>query len=130
MIENTTTTSATAAVPAVMADILDLGDPQALVDAHAGAVAAGQKTFAEEIARFVAHVGHELRATASRVDHDLSRCHESRYDELHAEDDEVSARLRILEAVPALKAAIDALPEDDVTAIWDSYGPYDDGGDE
>ncbi|TXM97503.1 hypothetical protein FV242_31370 [Methylobacterium sp. WL64] len=124
MIENTTTT-ATAAVPAVMADILDLSDPQALVDAHAAAVNAGQVSLAEEIARFVAHVGHELRATASRVDHDLSRCHENRYDELHAEDDEVSARLRILEAVPALKAAIDALAQDDVAAIWAQYGPYD-----
>ncbi|KAB1071154.1 hypothetical protein [Methylobacterium planeticum] len=113
-----------AAVPAVMAALVNLDDPQALVDAHAAAVAAGRPPIAEQVARYAAHLGQELRATTARIDYDLGRCHESRYDDLHTEDDEASAKLRILEAVPAIAAAIDALPEDDVAAIWCQYGPY------
>lgn len=120
MIENTTT-----AVPTVTADFLTLGDPQALVDAHAAAIAAGQVPLAEDIARFVAYVGHELRATTVRVGQELTRCHESRYDDLHAETDEAEARLQILEAVPALRAAIDGLSKDEVDEIWAQYGPYE-----
>ncbi len=118
------------AIPALMQGLINVDDPKSLVDAHTAAIAAGQVPLAEQVARYAAHLGQELRATTARVDHDLSRCHESRYDELHAEDDEASAKLRILESVLALKAAIDALPEGDVAEIWGMYGPYDDGEDE
>ncbi|MCJ2016484.1 hypothetical protein MKK84_03435 [Methylobacterium sp. E-065] len=128
MIENTTTTAS--AVPTVTADFLNLGDPQALVDAHAAAIAPGQVPLAEEIARFVAYVGQEIRATTARIDHDLRRTHESSHEELWAENDAAVDKLRILEAVPTLKVAIGTLPESEVAEIWDQYGPYDDDGDD
>ncbi|GAN46092.1 hypothetical protein ABID82_001609 [Methylobacterium sp. PvP062] len=118
------------AIPALMQGLINIDDPQALVNAHAAAVAAGQGPLAEQVARFAAHLGQELRATTARVDHDVRHTHESSHEELWAESDAAVDKLRILEGVPALKAAIDMLPEDDVAEIWGMYGPYDDGEDE
>ncbi|TXM74845.1 hypothetical protein FV226_05595 [Methylobacterium sp. WL12] len=126
MIQQSTDT----AVPALMTGLIDHDDPQALVEAHAAAVASGQGALAEQVCRFAAVLGQEMRATTARVGHDLTRCHEHRYDELWAEDEAAEAKLRILVAVPAFKEAIEAMSDEDVDAIWCQYGPFDDGDDD
>lgn len=118
------------AIPALMAGLLDHDDPQALVDAHAAAVAAGQGPLAEQVARYAAHLGQELRATAARVDHDVRHTHESAHEELWAESDAAVDKFSILVAVPAFKEAMEVMSEDDINAIWCQYGPFEDGDDE
>jgi hypothetical protein len=123
-------TASDTAIPTLMQGLIDIDDPQALVDAHAAAVAAGQGPLSEQVARYAAHLGQELRATSARVDHDLRHTHEGTHEELWAESDAAVDKFSILVAVPAFKEAMEVMSEDDVNAIWCQYGPFEDGDDE
>lgn len=119
MIENTATDTA------MMADHFDLDDPQAIIDAHAAAVASGQLAAAKHFAWHAADLGVTFRAMIARCVYDRGRCHESAYEEIQEAEDRTAASLRKLEAVPALKAAIEALPQSEVDAAWCQHGPLE-----
>lgn len=113
-----------------MMDVLNHDDAAGIVASYKNAVATGRADQVVISTDVAAVLGQKLRATTARCGYDLRRCHESRYDELHAEDDRAEAGLRILEAVPALKAAIEDLPEINVADIWAEHGPPVDEDDE
>ncbi|TXN47415.1 hypothetical protein [Methylobacterium sp. WL7] len=111
---------------------VNFSDATAIVALHTASIGGEVDEAESEAERAVwlaARLGQQLRATTARCGYELARCHEVFYDELHAKDDKAEADLRILEAVPVLKRAIEDLPEDEVADIWDEYGPPEDEDD-
>jgi hypothetical protein len=100
----------------------DNGDPTRIVTSYMAATAAGDTEQAGRLARSAARLGQELRATVARCEHDRGRCHESTHDDIWVEEDLAGEGLRILEGIPALKAAIDMLDADEVSRIWAEHG--------
>jgi hypothetical protein len=66
----------------------------------------------------------------ARCDEQRGRGHESSDEETWATHDAHLAELQVLQAVPALKAAIESCSPEDVDTVWDQYGPLGDLDDE
>lgn len=98
-------------------------DPQALVEGYAEAIAQRDVQLAARICRAAARLGHQYLATCARCGEALNEYDEARYDALRAEDDAAEANLAILQAVPAFRAGMEALPTSERAAIWAKYAP-------
>lgn len=104
----------------------DNADPTIIVSGYTAATAAGDNDQAARLANAAAFLGQELRATVARCEHDRCRCHESTHDDIWVEEDLAGEGLRILEGIPALKAAIETMDADEVSRIWAEHGPQGD----
>lgn len=116
--------------PPLIGAMLNTSDPAALVEAYRSAVSIGRADLAAQVARLAAYLGQQCRAITARCDYELGRVHESAYDQVWAEHDAAIDDLAKLEAVPELKAAIEAMPQEEVDEIWAEYAFTTLGGDD
>lgn len=115
--------------PPLIGAMLNSSDPAALVEAYRSAVSIGRADLAAQVARLAAHLGQKSAAIVARCDYELGRVHESAYDQVWAEHDAAIDDLAKLRAVPELRAAIEAMPKEEVDEIWAEYAWSALGGD-
>ncbi|MBY0253476.1 MAG: hypothetical protein K2X54_19185 [Methylobacterium organophilum] len=116
--------------PPLIGAMLNASDPAALVEAYRSAVSIGRADLAAQVARLAAYLGQQSKAVAARCDYELGRVHESAYDQVWAEHDAAIDDLNTLEAVPELKAAIEAMPREEIDEIWAEHAFTTIGGDD